>query len=91
MLLKISKLLSLILASAMFVGMTACAPAAPHVLKLWYYEPPDSAMGKAWAAAQTEFLAAHPGVKIAYELHTFEQLQKTAQMVLNSSSAPESH
>ena len=89
MLQKISKLFSVILAGAMFVGMVACAPAGPRVLKLWYYEPPTSAMGKAWAAAQTQFLAAHPGVKIAYELHTFEQLQKTAQMVLNSSSAPD--
>jgi raffinose/stachyose/melibiose transport system substrate-binding protein len=69
-------------------------PAAPvgasaHVLNLWYYEPPDGALGKAWAAAQTQFLAAHPGVTIHFELHTFEQVQQTAQMVLNSSSAPD--
>ena len=94
---KIFKLFSIVLAAAMLLGMTACgaaAPAAtptaaPRVLKLWYYEPPDSAMGKAWAAAQTQFVATHPGVKIAYELHTFEALQKTAQMVLNSDSAPD--
>jgi raffinose/stachyose/melibiose transport system substrate-binding protein len=89
MLQKISKLFSVILAGAMFVGMVACAPAAPHVLKLWYYEPPDSAMGKAWTAAQTQFLANHPGVTIAYELHTFEQVQATASMILNSGSAPD--
>jgi raffinose/stachyose/melibiose transport system substrate-binding protein len=68
------------------------APAATadtRVLNLWYYEPPDGALGKAWAAAQTEFLTKHPGVTIHFELHTFEQLQQTAQMVLNSTSAPD--
>jgi len=90
MITKIFKLFSIVLIAAMLLGMTACQPAAaPRVLKLWYYEPPTSAMGLAWAAAQTQFLATHPGVKIAYELHTFEQLQKTAQMVLNSDSAPD--
>ena len=64
-------------------------PAAPRVLNLWYYEPPDGALGKAWAAAQQQFLATHPGVTIHFELHTFEQMQKTAQMVLNSDSAPD--
>jgi len=89
MLLKISRILSIILASAMFVGMAACQPAAPRVLKLWYYEPPDGALGKAWAAAQTDFQTSHPGVKIAFELHTFEQVQATASMILNSGSAPD--
>ena len=65
------------------------ATAAPRVFNLWYYEPPDGALGKAWAAAQTTFQASHPGVTIHFELHTFEQLQQTAQMVLNSSSAPD--
>ena len=65
------------------------ATVQPRVLDLWYYEPPDGALGKAWAAAQQQFLSTHPGVTIHFELHTFEQLQKTAQMVLNSSSAPD--
>jgi raffinose/stachyose/melibiose transport system substrate-binding protein len=65
------------------------ATTQPRVLDLWYYEPPDGALGKAWAAAQTQFLATHPGVTIHFELHTFEQMQATAQMFLNSSSAPD--
>jgi raffinose/stachyose/melibiose transport system substrate-binding protein len=119
MITKIFKLLSIVLAAAMLLGMTACGaatptvapqPAAPtaapatqapvatsaptatsqpRVLDLWYYEPPDGALGKAWAAAQTQFLATHPGVTIHFELHTFEQMQATAQMFLNSSSAPD--
>ena len=118
---KIYKLLSLVLALAMLVGIVACqsatptaapatqapapatqapvptatqapvptATAAPRVFNLWYYEPPDGALGKAWADAQTKFQASHPGVTIHFELHTFEQLQQTAQMVLNSDSAPD--
>src|SRR5208283_5313740 len=86
---KIFKLFSIVLAAAMFLGMTACGTAAPRVLNLWYYEPPDGALGKAWAASQTQFLATHPGVTIHFELHTFEQMQATAQMFLNSSSAPD--
>jgi ABC-type sugar transport system, periplasmic component len=65
------------------------ATTQPRVFNIWYYEPPDGALGKAWAAAQTTFLTSHPGVTIHFELHTFEQLQQTAQMVLNSSSAPD--
>ena len=119
---KIFKLLSIVMAAAMLLGMTACvgigaatptvapqppaatavpatqAPTAPpaptattqpRVLNLWYYEPPDGALGKAWAASQTQFLSTHPGVTVHFELHTFEQMQATAQMFLNSNSAPD--
>ena len=117
MLLKISRLLSIILAGAMLLGLAACGPAAtptqapaaatsgpaaatqapaatvapaqPRTLSLWYYEPPDGALGKAWAASQTQFQSTHPGVTIKFELHTFEQVQATAQMILNSDSAPD--
>jgi len=65
------------------------APAANRVLKIWYYEGADSAMGQSWASAQADFLAAHPGVTIDFELKTFDQIQQTAQMVLNSSDAPD--
>ena len=47
MITKIFKLFSIVLAAAMLLGMTACGTAAPRVLKLWYYEPPDGALGKA--------------------------------------------
>ncbi|MGB8212585.1 MAG: extracellular solute-binding protein [Anaerolineales bacterium] len=75
--------------AATAMPVTAAPTQDNRVLDLWYYEPPDGALGKAWAAAQTQFLATHPGDTIHYELHTFEQMQQTAQMVLNSSSAPD--
>ncbi|WP_405872267.1 MULTISPECIES: ABC transporter substrate-binding protein [unclassified Streptomyces] len=58
-------------------------------LRLWHYEGPDSAMGVAWKEAIKEFEASHPGVKVKLEQKGFEQIQKTAPMVLNSSDAPD--
>ncbi|MFD5629522.1 MULTISPECIES: ABC transporter substrate-binding protein [unclassified Streptomyces] len=58
-------------------------------LKLWHYEGPDSAMGAAWDAAIKEFEKTHPGVTVKFESKGFEQIQKTAQMVLNSGDAPD--
>ncbi|WP_328871754.1 extracellular solute-binding protein [Streptomyces sp. NBC_00287] len=58
-------------------------------LRLWHYEGLNSAMGVAWTEAIKEFEATHPGVKVEYEEKSFEQIQKTAPMVLNSSDAPD--
>ncbi|MGW3630300.1 ABC transporter substrate-binding protein [Streptomyces sp. NPDC005122] len=58
-------------------------------LKLWHYEGPDSAMGVAWNEAIKEFERTHPGVKVKFEEKGFEQIQKTAPMVLNSNDAPD--
>ncbi len=58
-------------------------------LKLWHYEGPDSAMGVAWNQAIKEFEQTHPGVKVKFEEKGFEQIQKTAPMVLNSKDAPD--
>jgi len=121
---KMSKIISMVMAFAMILGVVACgpvattaapatqAPAAPataapataapatkapatqapaggRVLKVWYYEGADSAMGQSWADAQKDFLASHPGVTIDFQLKTFDQIQQTAQMVLNSTDAPD--
>ena len=58
-------------------------------LKLWHYEAPNSAMGVAWKEAIKEFEKTHPGVKVKFEEKGFEQIQKTAPMVLNSNDAPD--
>ncbi|MEU8650479.1 extracellular solute-binding protein [Streptomyces sp. NPDC048737] len=60
-----------------------------RTLRLWHYEGPDSAMGQAWKEAVEEFEATHPGVTVKVEEKGFEQIQKTASMVLNSSDAPD--
>ncbi|WP_255954869.1 ABC transporter substrate-binding protein [Streptomyces odontomachi] len=61
----------------------------PNTLKLWHYEAPNSAMGVAWNEAIKEFKKQHPGVKVKFEEKGFEQIQKTAPMVLNSDDAPD--
>jgi raffinose/stachyose/melibiose transport system substrate-binding protein len=58
-------------------------------LRLWHYETPNSAMGVAWAEAIRVFEAEHQGVTVEFEQRTFDQIQQTAQMVLNSDEAPD--
>jgi raffinose/stachyose/melibiose transport system substrate-binding protein len=70
-------------------GADGTGGAAGKVLKLWHYEGPDSAMGVAWAQAIKRFEATHPGVKVKFEERGFEEIQKTAPMVLNSREAPD--
>ncbi|MEV5435806.1 extracellular solute-binding protein [Streptomyces sp. NPDC052682] len=60
-----------------------------RTLRLWHYEGPDSAMGAAWNEAVKEFERTHPGVRVEFEEKGFEQIQKTAPMVLNSGDAPD--
>ncbi len=74
--------------------LTACSSSgggssSSKVLKLWHYEAADSAMGIAWNQAIKDFEGSHPGVTVKVETKTFEQLQKTAPMVLNSRDAPD--
>ncbi len=83
--------------AALTVGMLALSAAAcgggsgssSKVLKLWHYESADSAMGIAWNQAIKEFEQTHPGVTVKFEEKGFEQIQKTAPMVLNSKDAPD--
>ncbi|HEU5158690.1 MAG TPA: extracellular solute-binding protein [Streptosporangiaceae bacterium] len=91
-----------VLATLAALGMTAAACGGDDgggndsgggtqakVLKLWHYESPDSAMAIAWNQAIREFQASHPGVTVKFEEKGFEQIQKTAPMVLNSKDAPD--
>jgi raffinose/stachyose/melibiose transport system substrate-binding protein len=58
-------------------------------LTLWHYEASDSAMGIAWNKAIQEFKAKYPGAKIKFEEKSFDQIQKNANLILNSDSAPD--
>jgi raffinose/stachyose/melibiose transport system substrate-binding protein len=115
---KMLSLWSIVLATALVLGLVACgaasqesgaaqdsaAPAqegaaeepaaeAPsgeqRVFRLWYYEAEDSAQEPSWADALKDFEAMHPDVTVEFERKTFEQMQQTAQMVLNSSDVPD--
>ncbi|GHJ36477.1 ABC transporter substrate-binding protein [Streptomyces sp. TS71-3] len=77
---------SLLLASC---GGSGGGSSDPNTLKLWHYEAPNSAMGIAWNEAIKEFEKGHPGVMVKFEEKGFEQIQKTAPMVLNSDDAPD--
>jgi raffinose/stachyose/melibiose transport system substrate-binding protein len=82
--------------TAATMSLVACAGSSnggsgsgARTLRLWHYEGPDSAMGVAWNKAIQEFESTHPGVKVVFEEKGFEQIQKTAPMVLNSKDAPD--
>ncbi|WP_338779498.1 extracellular solute-binding protein [Streptomyces sp. DG1A-41] len=83
---------AVVLAGALLVtscGDSDSGSSDGKTLKLWHYEGPDSAMGAAWNEAIKEFEKTHPGVKVEFEEKGFEQIQKTAPMVLNSGDAPD--
>jgi raffinose/stachyose/melibiose transport system substrate-binding protein len=78
------------------LGLTGCAgsgssagSAQNHVLTLWHYEDANSAMGIAWNEAIKEFQQQNPGWTVKVTHSSFEQIQKTAPMLLNSANAPD--
>jgi raffinose/stachyose/melibiose transport system substrate-binding protein len=93
--LKARKRTAALLAAALVgaAALTGCGSDSEDgdgkTLKLWHYETPDSAMGVAWKQAIEEFKKSHPGVTVKFEEKGFEQIQKTASMVLNSNDAPD--
>lgn len=93
-LLRRRPLLLALSALALLAPLTACggsgsAAGDGKTLRLWHYEDKDGALGKAWAAAVTEFKKSHPGVKVVFEQKTFDQIQQNAGMILNSDKAPD--
>jgi raffinose/stachyose/melibiose transport system substrate-binding protein len=77
------------------LGLAACGSSggsgqsSEKVLKVWWYEAADSAMGIAWNQALGVFKKQHPGVKVEFQLKTFNQIEQSASMILNSGSAPD--
>lgn len=86
---KVTAALAVLLTGVL--ALTACSggSSSGKVLRLWHYETADSAMGIAWSEAIKEFEAAHPDITVRFEEKSFEQLQKTAPMILNSNDAPD--
>jgi len=62
--------------------------AAEGTLRIWHYEA-DNAMAASWDNAMEEFKAMYPDVNVEFELKTFEQIQETAKMILNSNDVPD--
>lgn len=91
---KKTLLSTLILALALaLIAAPGAAPKAAaqdgEVLKVWHYESPDGAMGKAWDAAMRIFEETHPGVTVEFESRGFEEIRQTAPMILNSDEVPD--
>jgi len=70
-------------------GQSGSNGADAKTLTLWHYEGPNSAMGVAWAEAIKQFQSSHPGVTVKFEEKSFQQIQQSANMILNSDSAPD--
>lgn len=60
-----------------------------RVFRIWHYEEDGSAVGDAWGLALEQFQEQNPDVTVEFELKTFEQIQQTAQMILNTDEAPD--
>ncbi len=58
-------------------------------LKVWWWETADSALAMAWNKAVSIFKSEHPGVEVKFELKTYEQMQQSGQLILNSKEAPD--
>ena len=86
---------SLVAAAALaLTGVTACSSGAASggddkTLKVWWWENDDSALAAAWNKAIDIFEDEHPDVKVEFELKTYEQMQQSGQLLLDSNDAPD--
>jgi raffinose/stachyose/melibiose transport system substrate-binding protein len=75
------------------MGLSGCA--APEnkteskTLKVWWWENDDSALATGWNRAIEIFKEKHPDVTVQYELKTYEQMQQSGQLLLDSNDAPD--
>lgn len=60
-----------------------------QTLKVWWWENDDSALSAAWNTAIDIFEEEHPGVEVQFELKTYEQMQQSGQLILDSNDAPD--
>ena len=84
---RLAKLAVLLAATAAL--STGSVLAQDKVLKVWHYEPADSALGIAWQAAMDKYREAYPDVDLQFELKTFDQINQAGTMILNSAEAPD--
>ena len=60
-----------------------------QTLRVWWWENDDSALSKSWNTAIDVFEEEHPGVEVEFELKTYEQMQQSGQLILDSNDAPD--
>ena len=80
--------LALIAATSLAL-LSGSALAQDKVFKIWHFEDPASSNGITFNKALDEFKTSHPDVKVEFELKTFQQLQASGSMILNSDQAPD--
>ena len=75
------------------MGLSGCsAPESEgdaQTLKVWWWENDDSALSTGWNRAIELFEEQHPDVTVEFELKTYEQMQQSGQLLLDSNDAPD--
>ena len=84
---SLSKLTLVATTSLMLLGSTAFAQ--QKVFNIWDFEAADTSEGITFNKALEEFKTAHPDVTVNFQLKTFQQLQASGSMILNSDQAPD--
>jgi raffinose/stachyose/melibiose transport system substrate-binding protein len=82
--------LAVALGAALTLAASGLARAADdNVFKIWWYETPNSSMGIAWNKAIEVWKAKHPGVTVAFEQKSWDQMEKAGALMLNSGDVPD--
>lgn len=78
-----------LVAAASLALMSGTALAQQKTFNIWHFEAADSSNGITFNKALEEFKTAHPDVTVNFQLKTFQQLQASGAMILNSDQAPD--
>jgi raffinose/stachyose/melibiose transport system substrate-binding protein len=94
---RLGKAIAVLATTGVALGLAACSGGGDRqagqgdsqTLTVWWYEAPESAMGTSWQQALEAFEAEHPDVTVKFEQKTWDQIQKSGQMILNSGNVPD--
>ena len=76
------------------LGLSSCAESGTEseggdTLTVWWWENEASALSTGWNRAIEIFEDEHPDVDVEFELKTYEQMQQSGQLLLDSDNAPD--
>ena len=80
--------LALVAAGSLLI-LSNVALAEQKTFNIWWFEGADTSQGIAWTKALDEFKAKHADVTVNFQQKTFQQLQASGSMILNSDQAPD--